>query len=212
MKKIGVLVCITFCWLSLHAQDIIYKTDSTRIEALILRVDDEHIEYKRWTNQQGPTFSISVGKVDKIIYSNGEVERMNSTSTQSSTQNNNYQSDITNTLLLTRIADLEAKADHLSTIEGWVGVIGGLGVLGAWLWLGPSDFSLGNGLLCGLSVGAYELLVILLFEESANAYRTQAKNLRSQLNSTAMLDIKPAFTLDRTTQQPTLGLSLTLNF
>jgi len=53
-------------------QDIIYKTDKTIIEAKVLKISDSEVEYKRFSNPDGPTYSILRKQVKMIIYQNGE--------------------------------------------------------------------------------------------------------------------------------------------
>jgi tetratricopeptide (TPR) repeat protein len=56
----------------IHAQDIIYKTDNKIIEAKVLKVSDARVEYKRFSDPGGPTYTILQKQVKMIIYQNGE--------------------------------------------------------------------------------------------------------------------------------------------
>jgi|GEM_PF-562666 len=56
------------------AQDKIYKTDKTVIQAKVLKIGDENIEYKKFSNQNGPTYVVPVSQVSSIVYQNGEKE------------------------------------------------------------------------------------------------------------------------------------------
>lgn len=58
----------------LKAQDVIMKNDSTTIESKVVKIDKNVIEYKKWSNLDGPTYTISVLDVLCITYQNGEVE------------------------------------------------------------------------------------------------------------------------------------------
>jgi len=58
----------------LSGQDIIYKTDHTIIEAKVLKISGTEVEYKRFSNQDGPVYSISRALIQMIIYQNGEKE------------------------------------------------------------------------------------------------------------------------------------------
>ena len=55
----------------LRAQDKIYKTDNSIIEAKVKKVDPASIVYKRFDNQDGPEYTILKKEVVKIIYQNG---------------------------------------------------------------------------------------------------------------------------------------------
>lgn len=60
--------------------DLIIKRDSSRIEALILEVDAQVVKYKKYSDQEGPTFSIEKTEIASIIYGNGEIETFNAKS------------------------------------------------------------------------------------------------------------------------------------
>ena len=59
---------------TIRKNDLIIKRDSTRIEALILEVEDKVIKYKRYSDQGGPTFSVGKKEIASIVYGNGEIE------------------------------------------------------------------------------------------------------------------------------------------
>ena len=67
----GILLALVFP-LVVHAQDIIYKIDNKIIEARVLKISDSEVEYKRFSNPDGPTYSILKKQVKMIIYQNGE--------------------------------------------------------------------------------------------------------------------------------------------
>jgi hypothetical protein len=67
----GVLLVMAFPSV-VHAQDIIYKTDNKIIEAEVLKVSDSRVEYKRFSDPDGPTYTILRKQVKMIIYQNGE--------------------------------------------------------------------------------------------------------------------------------------------
>lgn len=57
------------------AQDVILKKDNTTILSKVLEITSTEIKYKKWSNQDGPTYSINRSEVTSINYPNGEVER-----------------------------------------------------------------------------------------------------------------------------------------
>ncbi|WP_308662706.1 hypothetical protein [uncultured Alistipes sp.] len=57
------------------AQDLIVRTDSTRIEARVTEVSPETVRYKRFSNPDGPTYVLPVAGIDYIRYANGETDR-----------------------------------------------------------------------------------------------------------------------------------------
>lgn len=56
------------------AQDIIVKKDGTTIKAKVEKVTDTVIEYKKFTNLTGPTYTIKIADLLAINYENGESE------------------------------------------------------------------------------------------------------------------------------------------
>lgn len=75
MKRfVLLLVAAFFGALGASAQDLIVKTDSTRIEARVLEIAPESIRYKRFSNPEGPTYLLPTAEVCYIRYANGEME------------------------------------------------------------------------------------------------------------------------------------------
>lgn len=56
------------------AQDIITTKDSSDIQARILEVTNSEVKYKRFSNLEGPTFTISKSDILIVRYENGENE------------------------------------------------------------------------------------------------------------------------------------------
>jgi hypothetical protein len=74
-KQIIISALVFFGFLQLSvAQDIIYKKDGTKEEAKITMVGDKEIQYKKFTNQDGPVYSINKKDILMITYQNGEYE------------------------------------------------------------------------------------------------------------------------------------------
>lgn len=71
MKKI--ILAIGFAAICGHvsAQDIILKNDATEIQAKVLKVGNDEIEYKKWDNPDGPTYTVPATDVFIIKYRNG---------------------------------------------------------------------------------------------------------------------------------------------
>lgn len=58
-----------------RAQDLIVRTDSSRIEARVTEIAPETVRYKRFSNPDGPTYILPAGSIAYIRYANGEVDR-----------------------------------------------------------------------------------------------------------------------------------------
>lgn len=57
------------------SQDVILKKDYTTVLSKVLEINNTEIKYKKWSNQDGPTYSISRSEVVSINYQNGDVEK-----------------------------------------------------------------------------------------------------------------------------------------
>ena len=69
------LLLAAFCGVfTAAAQDLIVKTDSTKIEAKVVEITPENVRYKRFSNPEGPTYVLPVIEIHYIRYANGEME------------------------------------------------------------------------------------------------------------------------------------------
>lgn len=69
---LGILLTAT-----LSAQDIIIKKDAEEIKAKILEIGDNDVTYKKFSNPDGPTYTIPKSDIFMIKYQNGEKETFN---------------------------------------------------------------------------------------------------------------------------------------
>ena len=56
------------------AQDIIVKKDGTTIESKVTKITSMEVEYKKWSNIDGPVYTIDKEEVAQIKYQNGDIE------------------------------------------------------------------------------------------------------------------------------------------
>ncbi|MDY6297838.1 MAG: hypothetical protein SPL50_06105 [Alloprevotella sp.] len=82
MKKIIVFV-LAFMPLMANAQDVIVKKDGSTILSKVLEVNPSDIKYKKFSNQNGPTYTIDKAEVMSINYENGEKDLFDNSSTPS---------------------------------------------------------------------------------------------------------------------------------
>lgn len=78
MKKI-LIALLLIIGVNLIAQDKIYLKNGEKIEAKIIKVTEEKIEYKKFNNQDGPLFEISLNKMQLVVYENGESQIFDNT-------------------------------------------------------------------------------------------------------------------------------------
>lgn len=83
MKHLTLLITLMCTIKMVYAQDIIVTKDGSLIEAKVTEIDDTSIKYKKWSNQNGPIYTLSINKVFSIKYQNGEKEVFNKQSSTS---------------------------------------------------------------------------------------------------------------------------------
>lgn len=72
------LVAILFTCLC-FAQDVIIKKDGTTILSTVIKVGQSEVEYKKYNNQTGPTYIVSINELSHINYANGTKDTFTST-------------------------------------------------------------------------------------------------------------------------------------
>lgn len=72
------LVAILFTCIC-FAQDVIIKKDGTTILSTVIKVGQLEVEYKKYNNQTGPTYTISINELSHINYANGTKDTFTST-------------------------------------------------------------------------------------------------------------------------------------
>ena len=63
MKHYALLVVFLILASFASAQDVIVKKDGSTILSKVLKVGETEVEYKKFKNQQGPTYTISVSNI-----------------------------------------------------------------------------------------------------------------------------------------------------
>lgn len=71
--KVMTLIVSVLCCVKLsNAQDVIVMKDNKTILRKVTKVSQTEIEYKKWSDQDGPTYIINKSEVSNINYENGE--------------------------------------------------------------------------------------------------------------------------------------------
>lgn len=74
MKKlISIMLCFCVSMIAM-AQDVIVKKDGSTILSKVLEVSDTEVKYKKFSNLEGPTYTIKVKELQAINFQNGEKE------------------------------------------------------------------------------------------------------------------------------------------
>lgn len=73
LKLFSLLASIILCNITnLFSQDVIFLSNGNEIEVKIIKIGDTEIEYKKWSNQDGPTYIEKTSNIFMIKYQNGE--------------------------------------------------------------------------------------------------------------------------------------------
>lgn len=86
ISKKPLLAFCLLCWAGTTlAQDVILKKDNTTVLSKVIEVTGTEIKYKKWSNQDGPTYSINRSEVTSINYQNGDVDKFSDNTTPTPT-------------------------------------------------------------------------------------------------------------------------------
>lgn len=114
MKAIKLIALAAMCMASSYAsaQDLIVKKDGAVIQAKVTKVGTSEVEYKKWSNQDGPQYSIAVADILAINYQNGEKETFENVSAGGNGQPTKSEADGRQSIVQVKPEDLspEAKA------------------------------------------------------------------------------------------------------
>lgn len=75
--KTRMLILFLLMSVGVSAQDVIIKKNGDEIQAKVLTVSGSEVGYKKWSNQEGPTYTLSLQEVFMIKYINGDKDVFN---------------------------------------------------------------------------------------------------------------------------------------
>lgn len=78
--------------LVVHAQDVIVKKDGSTILSKVLEVNQDNVKYKKHSNPNGPTYTVSIADIMAINYANGEKDTFDAKISSSESQSANNSS------------------------------------------------------------------------------------------------------------------------
>ena len=114
MKTLRLIAFAAMCMAGSYAsaQDLIVKKDGSVIQAKVTKIGTSEVEYKKWSNQDGPQYSIAVADILAINYQNGEKETFENVSASGKSQTAKSEADGQQSIVQVKPEDLspEAKA------------------------------------------------------------------------------------------------------
>jgi hypothetical protein len=216
MKKLLIFLMLLSAT-SVFAQDVIVKKDGSTILSKVIEIGTYEVKYKKHSNQNGPTYTISKSEIQSINYENGEKEDITQSKIVAQNKPSYVQEDPNMLRKKFEAEDLYKEARTLN-IWSWVCVVAGAGGGVTGLILCKKDktlqyITLGGGLAvcCGLGGGLAGL---------ASKKKSQAKSL---LSSATILNydlkigdytLSPSVNLltDNQTLTPHVGLGFKFDF
>lgn len=139
MKKlISIMLCFCVSMIAM-AQDVIVKKDGSTIISKVLEVSDTEVKYKKFSNLEGPTYTIKVKELQAINFQNGEKESFQAKTTLDEHKSTSSYMPNNEIPMETRIdksirdSNMLQRQKLLASAKGWRtagGVIIGLGAAG----------------------------------------------------------------------------------
>lgn len=81
MKRTLLSTALVLLPFASYAQDLVVKKDGSIIQAKVLEIGPLEVKYKKWSNQEGPTYTILITDILAINYPNGEKEQFSNVNT-----------------------------------------------------------------------------------------------------------------------------------
>ena len=116
------LVAILFTCVC-FAQDVIINKDGTTILSTVIKVGQSEVECKKYNNQTGPTYTISINELSHINYANGTKDTFSSTYNNQSVVTTETATQFSNDEGLLKLYDAHdrklKKAKRIKSL-GWI--------------------------------------------------------------------------------------------
>ena len=131
MKKFFIYVLVwCIASLTVSAQDVIVKKDGSTILSKVTEIGTTDVKYKKWSNIEGPLYTIAKANVQSINYENGEVETFSEEVKPSQEPfANGFSTQITENTTKIELAKLESSARAWKTVAETIGIVSILGGL-----------------------------------------------------------------------------------
>ena len=90
MKKMFLSLIVLLIGFTAYSQDIIVTNEGNKIEAKVTEVEVEVIKYKKYGDNDGPTYTMKKTEISTILYENGTVDVFKKEQPQQQRPNNMY--------------------------------------------------------------------------------------------------------------------------
>ena len=165
MRFLSIFFLFIISVFNLCAQDTIIKRNGEEIQAKVLNINETQINYIKWNNQNGPTYTIAKSDVFMIKYENGEKDVFGQTtvpavSNPATTPNTPTLSAqlSQNNLKFIKQEDMFKKGKRFKRGgTAWM-IICGVGMLGTIIGVDVEDW--GTGAVVGFATGEAEAMSV----------------------------------------------------
>ena len=84
MKEVFASCLFVFCASALCAQDVLTKRNGDELQVKVMKVSADEVEYKKWSNPDGPSYVVPKTEVFMIKYQNGDKDVFDSAPAEAS--------------------------------------------------------------------------------------------------------------------------------
>ena len=215
MKKSLMLIMLICTMGMASAQDIIVKKDGNVIKAKVVELTETSVLYKNHSNLEGPTYTIRIENIFSLTYENGEKETFANASAapkeqESSTPKNN---DISKSVYLSQIANLQSKAETIESVGKIVTGIAFAGTIVGWVIAFGGNASFGNIMIgTGISMGVL-FGGLLITKAIAKPSWEEANRIRKSMRSLSNdISVSPVIIPQTINGKTAVGLNLCVRF
>ena len=210
------LVITSVCF----AQDIIVQKDGSTIQAKVTKVTQSEVEYKKFNNQNGPTYTISTKDLQCINYQNGTKDTFVSPNYNPNIVTNETATQFSNDQQLLAMYNPSLKLKKAKTLKqiGWIlgGAITAVGLYCMIEWPDSEDIVVGAAVTAGgLATWAGFYYIGKHIERENAIYSVQSASLYQQefnVGKNERLMVGVEMLKDNIHKNQTLGLGLSYNF
>lgn len=128
--RVKFLILFLLCNVTLFAQDIIVQNNGNTILSKVVEIGATEVKYKKFSNLNGPTYTIAKAEILVINYENGEKESFSNAQSSVVNTNNIGKRTLSDNELLRVDANnnkLDPKIKRLRR-NGWIGGLIGVGI------------------------------------------------------------------------------------
>lgn len=217
MLHIKLLLIFSFFANCLCAQDIITYKNGDEIKAKVIEVNENEIKYKKWDNQNGVTYGVSVEKIFMIKYENGTKELFSKETESNSTKDKSKSTTKKEETVVNYVYKQEQdKLVNLKrhyvrqgvgcSVFGFLLLVGGFAIIQSNDLISPDG---NEGIILGTVVSVASILPLIRVPIAFSKAGQCSKKLKENFS---YINISPFFKPFNPTHAATCGIKLQIGF